>query len=177
MNDPERKKLINLYSALGVAIALSVVPNTIATIVSLIFFTGVLTTAKRIRKNTEEHSLSDNHCIYIIRTFWITILISIITFSSSGIYLYTKTSYDAFSSCSDTLMNAGAIAGSNVSAQKIYQYAEPCMDQFFSDNFNAFLVAIIIGVIPALGYLGYRYIKGLSRAIKGYRIANPKGWL
>ena len=35
----------------------------------------------------------------------------------------------------------------------------------------------LVAIGPAILYFVYRVVNGMSRAAKGYRIANPKSWL
>jgi uncharacterized membrane protein len=41
---------------------------------------------------------------------------------------------------------------------------------------NLLITAGVITILPGLVYFAVRFVRGLSRAIKGYRLAKPKAW-
>ena len=51
-----------------------------------------------------------------------------------------------------------------------------CMDQFMEENRAVFYKAGAIAIVPVVLYLLYRLSKGLSRASRGYRVADVKSW-
>mgnify|MGYP001410192685 CR=1 FL=1 len=169
--DPQRKTVLNLYAALAVSIILTFMPNTIMAIVSLVFVIGVLVASYSIRKKAEPESLAENHATYIIRTIWIASFISVITLGIGAVILLNDIDYSAFGGCPIDLEFAAS-----ADYMQLWEVMQPCYDTFITDNWNILIISGAITILPILLYLVIRFVKGLSRAIKGYRIANPKAW-
>lgn len=175
-DDPEKKKILNLYAAMGISMALTIVPNPMVAIVAGIFFVGVLIAAYFIRSKVEIHGLAGNHCTYIIRTIWIGSFFSIITMTVASFFMLPQIDYTPFQVCADTMMSKGDAFLANASNAQIAELSQPCMNDFINANFNILVYAAIIAGGPILIYFLYRFTKGLSRAIKGYRVPDPKAW-
>lgn len=172
-NNQEQKKIYNLYALFGVSLVLCVIPYVSAAILCIVFFTWLLIAAYIMRGKAEEHSLSDNHATFVIRTLWIGALFSLVTTIVASVYLYQNIDYSPVQSCVNNIVSQG-IGSGDVSA--LIPLFEPCLNGFININYNAFVVAVIIAAMPPMAYLAYRFVRGLSRAIKGYRISDPKGW-
>ena len=175
-NDPTKQEVTNLYAALGVGLVLSLVPHSIVTLVSLVFMLGVLGSAYSKRKKAAPDSLLENHATYIIRTIWIGTLFSVITISLAGLYMMNDIDYSAFQPCAKEFGRKGASFAANASFHDIWIASEPCYNNFINENFSLLTHSAIIAAGPVIIYFGYRYAKGLTRAMKGYRIMNPTGW-
>lgn len=175
-NDPGKKKVTNLYAMFGVGLVLSLVPSTIVSIVALFFMVAVLVAGYGLRKKSEPESLAENHATYIIRTIWIGTGFSVISVSLAGIYMLSGIDYSAFQPCAETFAGQGAAAIQNPSYEAVWSASEPCFNNFINENFQLLTISALIAAVPILIYFGYRYGKGLSRAMKGYRMMDPKSW-
>jgi len=58
----------------------------------------------------------------------------------------------------------------------IYALTEPCLGNFIDENKVLLINTTVIAGGPIVLYMAFRMIKGLMRAHKGYRLANPKDW-
>lgn len=173
---PEQKKLYNLYAIFGVALVTSILPFASAAIISLIFFVWILIAAYVARSKAEEHSLLHNHAIYIVRTLWIAALIATLSMIAASVYMLGSIDYTPFQSCANTLAGRGADTLQNMAMSEIYPLIEPCVTPFIEFNMKALLMAAVIGLAPPLIYISYRFGKGTFRALKGYRLADPRAW-
>jgi uncharacterized membrane protein len=174
--NPELKPIAHVYGAFVAALLLSFIPDPLFAVVSVLFFAGVLVAAYIIRRKSETDSLTENHMTWVIRTIWIVCLFSFITTAAGGIYLWTQLDYSAMEPCSANMGEYILSQGENISNKQLLALAEPCKDEFFAANMRAFIIAATIAALPLVLYLVLRITKGLSRAIKGYRIANPEEW-
>lgn len=174
--NPEQMTIYNLYALFGVSIVASVIPMISAAVVSLLLFLILLIAAYMVRGKVEAHSLIENHATFIIRTLWITALFSVLTSIIASIYMMSWIDYSYFESCANTIAGYDMNALESMDAMQIYALIEPCVEDFINGNFQTFIVATLIGGGPLVLYLGYRFVKGLSRAVKGYRLADVKGW-
>lgn len=176
-NKPDgQSSILNLYAAFGVSMVLSVLPYASAALFSLIFFFGVLVAAYVMRGNAEPESLKANHATFIIRTLWIGAFFSIITTIAATIYLMNGIDYDPFNPCAQALADKGLVWLEQAGPMEVYAFVTPCMESFMQTNKTLFINSVIIAAAPILLYMAYRMIKGLSRAIKGYRLAKPQVW-
>lgn len=176
-SDPDKKRVLNLYAAFGVSILLMLVPSLMISFVALVFALGVLVGAYSMRKNAATESLAENHCTYIIRTLWITALFSLVTLFAGSVYMLSGIDYSAFEPCANAMAQRGVQFVQNATYEEVYALAAPCMNAFIDFNMGLLTITVLITAVPVLIYLGYRYLKGLMRAIKGYRMADPKSWV
>ena len=128
------------------------------------------------RKKAEENSLTENHMTYVIRSLWISALFSLITMGAASFYMLGRVDYASFEACANDIAGQGAAAVQSMSSAEAYAMAEPCVEDFINGNYSVFMISMLIAGGPVILYLGYRFLKGLSRALKGYRLADPKEW-
>lgn len=172
----EKREALNLYAAFGVSLALTLVPHGIVALVAFLFMLGVLIAAYMKRGKTNSESLLENHCTFIIRTIWIGSFLSAILMSISAFIMMADINYAALEPCIMNMASKGEAYIMNAGITEMSEVAAPCLDAFIADNFQTIAQAALITIIPTLLYFIFRYVKGLSRAIKGYRVANPKNW-
>ena len=176
-DNKEQKKIYNLYALFGVSLILSLIPFVSAALLCLVFFTWLLIAAYSTRGKAEDNSLAHNHATYIIRTLWIGAFITLVTMLTASIYLHLNLNHEAFMPCANEIANIGIAALEKMQATEIYTIVEPCVENFISSNKQPLLMAAVIGILPPLLYVAFRFTKGFIRAIKGYRLANPKSWV
>ena len=173
---PQRKTILNLDAAFAVSLVLTTIPHGIIAIVALVFMIGVLVASYIIRAKAEPESLIQNHTTYIIRTIWIGSGLAAITTTIGGLIMMNDINYDPFSPCANNLAAQGVEFAANATYTQIWDLASPCFDIFIQANMQPLITAGIITIVPVLIYFAVRFVRGLSRAIKGYRIANPRVW-
>lgn len=176
-DDPEKKKILNLYAAMGISMALTLVPNFTVATVAGIFLMGVLISAYFTRRNVEIHGLAGNHCTYIIRTIVLSAVFSLITMTIASLLILPGIDYSAIEVCANDFANQNLDRMTSVSYGDLFSQSQPCMDEFMNANYQGFVMYAALAGGPILIYFLYRFTKGLSRAIKGYRVPDPKAWL
>lgn len=172
----EKKTVTNLYALMAVSILLTVVPHIAAGVLSLIFFAIAMGKAYKLRKSSEAHSLGENHATYIVRTIWISLLWVFVFTVFGSIYVFFEIDPLPLQACMNAILDQAGGDPSNMDAANIALMLEPCMANFLEMNRGVFIAGLSVSAVPALLYIAYRFIKGLSRAGKGYRLADPKGW-
>ena len=60
--------------------------------------------------------------------------------------------------------------------QEVYALVEPCVGIFIDSNKTLLMNSVLIAGGPLILYMAYRMVKGLTRAMKGYRLTNSKTW-
>lgn len=169
MDDQNAKKNINiLYGTLIVSTVLSFVPNTSAFLLSMALILAVLICAYYYKAKDTQDGLLYNHMVYMIGTIWIGSAFFMISILLVGLAVYLKGDQSVIFTTMDSIQ--GGLVPSQAEIQAIsYQY--------MLDNKGLLLTASAVAVGPAILYFVYRVANGMSRAWKGYRIANPKSWL
>lgn len=174
---PGQRRIFNLYALFGVALFLGFLPSITAASLSLLFFLILLVYAYAVRSGAEAESLLENHSTFVIRTIWIASLFTVVTMIIGSVYLIANIDYASFDACAQSAastLNVESIESSSLI--EVYGFMAPCMDGFIADNFLTLIIALIIAAgLPVL-YTIYRFFKGMMRAVKGYRLADPKGW-
>ena len=171
-----QKTILNLYALFGVSLILSILPFASAAVLSLVFFLGVLIAAYVVRKNSEENSLKENHTTFIIRTLWIAAFFSLVTTAIATGYMMAGIDYSPFNPCANALADKGVAWAESASTMEVYAIIQPCVNVFIDFNKTLLINSVLIAGVPLILYMAYRMVKGLSRAIKGYRLANEKSW-
>lgn len=174
--DPHRATVLNLYAALAVSLILSMMPHGIIAVLSLFFMIGVLVAAYIVRSKVEPETLAENHATYIIRTIWIGSFLALITTTIGGVIMLSGINYEPFMPCADRLAAQGMEIAANASYIQVWELASPCFDTFINANLSTLMMAGAITILPILIYFAVRFVRGLSRAIKGYRLAKPRAW-
>lgn len=171
----EKKKILWLYSILGVGIVLSFAPSLIAATLSMILLLGVLMFAYVFRSGSEDGSLMENHMTFIIRTIWISSFLAIATIAAASSYMFQMLDNMPLNPCIDKflIVSQDLVVFDLTSFSAIFA---KCMDSYWMANTRTFIISGIIAAGPVLFYFLLRFARGLARAKDGYRIANPRAW-
>ncbi len=180
---PDHKKVLNLYAAYGVGLFLAFVPAVIAILTSAVFTSGTLIACYVLRGRTEKNSLLENHTTYIIRTIWIGGLITITSILTASVYMHYALDFSSMQGCAPNLLPSVQAMGNNPDMPQVMAlltemlgHMSPCLEAFYKANIPVFYMSGAIAITPIVLYFGIRYFRGLSRASRGYRIANPLSW-
>lgn len=176
--DANQKKIVRLYGAFGAGLVFSMVPLWSAAIVSATLIAGVLIMAYVVRTDTEHGSLSENHMTFIIRTIWIGSLFALITTAAASLYFFKTLDNAPLQPCADAILSLASGMTEPAAMERIIDnfMAMPCWANYWQKNIMIFITGGVIAAGPILIYFAIRYIRGLTRAMKGYRVANPKAW-
>lgn len=154
-NDPHQAKAVALYLFFIVSAILVMSPMMAVSFIALLALLTVMAVVGFIRRDVENDSLLYNHATYISRTFWMWQLLLLIGFVLGGYYLSRQ-----FTSMNDILYLAQSLAAG----------------QFDSPEFRMIAMVAAAAFGPGCLYAAYRLLYGLTRAIKGYRVARPKSF-
>lgn len=178
--DPEQKPTLIYYGVFGTGLILSMVPSLQAALAALLLITGVLIAAYIARSNAKNDGLLENHMTFIIRTIWIATMFSMLTTAAGTAYMMQHIDYSPIYTCMEQSLNISQqILMSADTAQLIAlgeKIANVCLPDFVNGNMRTFMNATLIAGGPILLYAIYRFVRGLSRATKGYRILKPASW-
>jgi uncharacterized membrane protein len=174
--NPERKIILQVYAVFGAGLVLSLLPFLMAASLSFLLVLGALIAAYIIRGNAPDASLTENHMTYIIRTIWIGSLVALVTIAAASLYLFQSLDNTPLDPCIEKFYNMG-LSGQAATMQMTVMAFQGCFVSYMTVNMGAFLIAGAIGAVPVLIYFGVRYIRGITRALKSYRIARPDAWL
>jgi uncharacterized membrane protein len=119
------------------------------------------------RARAQEDDLVHNHMTYIIRTTWIAGLFFTIGFAAAIGVVYSM----ADISMINEMMR-------NIQTGQLYTKAQirDVLDQAYAVNQKLLIVTGAITLGPSVIYLVIRIAKGMARAMKGYRMAEPRAW-
>lgn len=164
------KVIHNLYAALTVSIILAFAPSMAIQTLSTILFTGVFIAAYIFRGLAEETTLAWNHITYLIRTIWIGSLFLTIAIIAGATWFYQVGDHSLISLYMQQVSDGMANGYTN-------NYDVHSLSRDYLDENKEVLVPIAITcAVPCLLYIAYRIVKGLSRALKGYRLKNLDSW-
>ena len=158
----ESSKVQNIYAALIAAFVLNFVPSFLVQVIASLVFMGVFISLYVFRRLAEKESLIDNHMTYLIRSVWIGGLFVILGTIVSAFYFIGSIGFDEYARLGQKAIEQG----DSMAFPDVFHSAYP--DEVF--------ISVAITFAPGTIYLAFRLAKGLSRAIKGYRIANPTAW-
>jgi hypothetical protein len=121
--EQEKKSILKIYTAMGVMMALSLIPAIFAAIGVAFLFTGILIAASSIRKKSTPGGSAESHMTYTIRTIWISSFIGLASTTLASIYVLTEYDPSAIHQCAEEIMNGA----DNVDA---------CIAEFVTANYN-----------------------------------------
>lgn len=178
VTDANQKKIVRIYGAFGAGLVFSMVPLWSAAFISAALIAGVLIIAYVVRTDAEHGSLSENHMTFIIRTIWIGSLLALITTTAASIYFFKTLDNAPLQPCAEAILSLASGMSDPAAMERTIDnfMAMPCWATYWQKNLMIFIIGGVIAAGPILIYFLVRYIRGLTRAMKGYRVANPKVW-
>lgn len=178
VSDKEQKNIIYLYGAAWASIIMACVPSISFSLVATALFILLLIATYVMRSKSKIESFSNNHTTYIIRSIWFGIFIlPAFTLALALIYLLPNYDPSAMNVCAPALSEHILANPDNTNIQTLYGFIAPCMPDFIRTNGQTFALSGLIGILPILIYLLYRFGKGTMLAMKGQKINKPKSWI
>lgn len=151
---PGQVKTLILYAAFIAAIVFQMIPVMELQILSIVLLLGCVVAIGIFRRDSPADSLLNNHATYLSRSFWMWSILMSLGGAIGGYLLFTQ--HDL-----QSLMNIARDLSDNQEKSEAFKM----MSLYAAASFG-----------PGLVYLAYRIIKGLHRALYGYRLAKPKSW-
>ena len=156
----EQKHVNRIYAAFAAMVIFLCVPSAVFSVIGILLLFYVMGNAYGLRKKYGEDSLVNNHMTYLIRSFWISSLFCLIGMIAAGIYIMETFDMNEFAASMTE-----AVAETMNTGQMV-----------INGDMKKLIMVSIVTLGPSVVYLVYRVAKGVSRASKGYRIADVKGW-
>jgi uncharacterized membrane protein len=177
--DVSQKKIVRIYGAFGAGLIFSMVPLWSAAFVSAVLIAGVLIMAYVLRTDAEHGSLTENHMTFIIRTIWIGSLLALVTTAAASVYFFKALDNTPLQPCAEAILSmASGMSDLTLMEKYINNFMSmPCWANYWQTNLMIFIIGGVIAAGPILIYFVVRYVRGLTRAMRGYRVASPKAWL
>lgn len=164
----DKKTITNLYGMFAASIIMQFIPMMIMQGFGLVLFIVVMIAAYIYRIGKDKQTLIWNHMTYVIGTIWISSTMLAIGTAIGGYVMYMNGDNTAFHTMTQQILNGVALTESQVMA---------VFKNYMNDNMGLLVITGIVSIGPGVAYLIYRFFKGLERAMKGARLANPKSWL
>ncbi len=165
--EKEQKQVTRIYAALVAMLIFSCVPNMVLGVLAILLMFYAIIGAYVLRAGTAEDSVVRNHMTYLIRTFWISSLIFVLGAAAAVPWLWRHLDFRALDALANDL---------GTDPEKM-QALDPHVFMTATGLTVPDLLtgsAIMFG--PCMIYFIYRVARGLSRALKGYRMNDVKAW-
>lgn len=177
-SDIDPRRAYNLYALFGVVILLSLVPTVSGFLAFLIMATILIIMGYKYRgpKDEKDKDFNESHASFILRSIAGVSLLMSVTLTLGILYILGAIDYSAFDPCAQNIVSLGSDPAA-ISNDAILKLAAPCMDAFIAANKSAFITAMLITALPPLLYIGWRFVFGLSRALKSQQIEQPYKWI
>ena len=160
-DNKQQNTLASLYAVLFVLTAASLMPYPNVAVLGTILFLFVFIALYVFKAKAEEGDLLHNHTTYLIRSIWISSLLLIL---GIAFFFFAGDHFVMTQMMEDVAQTA---------AMPTEEDLHLLSQQYLQDNISI----LTLSFAPGLIYFLYRLCKGAARAVKGYRIQNPKGWL
>lgn len=167
MADKKQKRVNHLYASFTAAIILLFIPLMSTQILGALLLLVALIWAYIMRGKDGIESLSGNHAAYIIRTIWIWGFFLSIGVIIAVPWFYSIADHSAVENFMSQAANGHLAATETVN---------DVMAEYMRTNLSPLIMVSAITIGPSVIYIIYRLARGLSRALKGYRVANTKNW-
>jgi uncharacterized membrane protein len=153
--DPDQIKAVALYVSFIAAALVVFAPITSISFLALLGMIVLIIVIGFMRRECEKDSLLHNHATYLSRTFWMWQLMLLVGMIIGGYYVFRQ----------------------YPDIQQILQIVESLSKgQTDTPEFKMMATVAIVTLGPGCLYVAYRLIRGLHRALSGYRVAKPKSF-
>lgn len=156
----EQKNITYLYIALFVSLGMNFIPYIIIQQFGFLLFITLFIATYIYKHQSDPDSLTKNHMIFIIRTIWIGSLILTVGIIAAGLLADNTIIHNTV----DGVMNG------------VY-FSETELNDILIEYTRQNLLVFAATILPSIGYLIYRFIKGAILANKNQLIPNLKHWL
>ncbi|MFA7276335.1 MAG: hypothetical protein WC043_05990 [Pseudobdellovibrionaceae bacterium] len=131
--------------------------------------TGVtaLVLAYMIDAKAEKDSAEAGHAIYLIRTIWIWSLFLLVVLIGAETVILLNGNSTAMDALAERMINGHLPSYNELRATAL---------SFFEDNRDLVISTLILWCAPAQLYALLRTLRAFPRALKNYRLKNPRTW-
>ncbi|MCK6418019.1 MAG: hypothetical protein L6Q57_03655 [Alphaproteobacteria bacterium] len=170
----ERNTILYLYGFFGLAVLSSVIPHTLAAVISIVLILLILPLAYHLRRKADAESLLANHATFIICTIWVGSFVAVAGLLAGSTVLLLYIDHNPLYPCLSGIMDGHPVP---MDGPGLHALFSPCLGDYLSKNGTIFAISGLLAIVPPLAYVGVRYVRGLSRAAKGHRLAHPQAWI
>ena len=163
-----QQKIIALYAAFGLCVITTSIPNMSVQNYAMLLTLVVLIAGYLLRKKSSEDSLESHHATFVIRTIWIWSAVLVFGMMGAGWMVYEHGDASAITTMANSIME-----GATPTEDDMNQAAET----YFDTNYDLIFKSMLQWLAPAQLYAVWRIARGLSRALKGYRVQNLRSWI
>jgi uncharacterized membrane protein len=153
--DPEQVKTLFLYGVFVFALILQLMPSLTLQMLSLLIFAFAVVIIYILKHGAVQDGLLHNHATYLARTFWIWSFLMTAGTMIASFLIYQQHDMQAWMGIAQDLLE----------------------HETDSTYYKSMAIYFVAGMAPGLLYLTYRLVKGMHRALNGYRLAKPKSWI
>ncbi len=170
----EQHSLFSFYAVFFLSFVCAFIPVGFVFVFSIMICVCTLATIYAVRSKSEEDSLTENHCSFLIRTFWRTNLYLLISTLISLLYLLIMIDYMPLKPCLQYLERHLLSAITNWNYAAIGKILKACYAPFIVSNSKTMLAGTFLAIFPPLSYLIFRFGRGIKYLIRSKRLPNKK---
>lgn len=159
--EKHRSTVFQLYVVLIISIVGSIVPNTAAQIMAVIFFLALIVAVPMYRYSSEDGSFLKAHMIYLSKTIWRGSFFLTIGITLMVLWVYKDGDHSVFTNLHEQVQ-----AGAMVSQEQV----EGSFGEFVHANLGLLIKANLICVAPPALYVILRIMRGWIHAMNAERI-------
>ncbi len=161
-DNKEKRDIFLMYVIFFPSFMGSFSPKGFVSIFSIMICVCTLATIYAVRSKSEEDSLLENQCTFLIRTFWKTNLLLVFSFIFSAIYMIFTIDYMPLKPCASFIEGYFTSAIRNWNNGVISSILASCSTALLKHNTQTIIFGSFIAFSPSLGYLVFRFGRGIK---------------
>ncbi len=158
----EKRNIFFMYIVLFSSYVGTVTVNGPVSVFCIMICVCTLATVYAARSKSEEDSLLENQCTYLIRTFWKTTFLLICSLAAAFLLLLFTMDYTPLKPCVSVIEQRLISAISDWNSTLINKILRSCSSIFIKHNSETLNFGSIIAFSPPLVYLIFRFGRGIK---------------
>ncbi len=170
----EQNSLFSFYAVFFLSFVCAFVPVGFVAVFSVMICVCTLATIYATRSKSEEDSLTENHCSFLIRTFWRTNLYLLISAVVASLFLLVAIDYMPLKPCLSYIERHFLSSLTSWNQAAIGRIMNACYAPFMKGNSQTMLIGTILAIFPPLSYLIFRFGRGVKYLIRSKLLPDRK---
>lgn len=165
--DKVRLRILSLYALFVLVLVFGFFPYALLQNVSIWLCLLLIVLAYVFRARAQDDDLEHHHAQYIIRSVWVFSLIALVGMFGAGFAIGREADSSALDDLLSLVQTGGMVSEKDV---------ESAFQRYFETNEALIFRRFLLFMAPAQLYAAWRLVRGLPRAMRGYRVSHPKSW-
>ena len=158
----EKRNILIMYIVFFSTFIGTFVPKGFFAVFSVMICVCTLATIYSVRSRSQEDSILENQCTFLIRTFWRANLYLFFSFILAALYILFTVDYTPLKPCMAFIEEHFQSVVTNLNGKVISKIMNSCSETLINTNNKSLIFGSLIAFFTPFTYIIFRFVRGIK---------------